>query len=183
MRQGPKPPVYAPPRPNRGPEPWPSRDSGSRGGMFVVMITAALGGVAALGLIAWLTARGLQRRRSRQRETAILNALEPGFPRWTYEARRLLVEALGESWRTKTAEDIADAESGELAEILGAELARETVRFFRESDQARFGDRSCLASSEFSMIKDWSNWLARIHQRVETHRKAAVSTSNVNRSK
>lgn len=154
----PRSPVYTPPRPNRGPEPWDPPRPSVRGWMPIAAATFV--GTAALGLVFMMISQWLKRHQSRRREAAILQALPPGFPRWTYETRRVLTEALGESWRTKTTEEMAS--SGELTKALGDAFARETIQFFRESDRARFSANPTGRDPK----EDWSVWIANIKFRL-----------------
>lgn len=125
-----------PPRPNRGPEPWPRPDDpGFRGpGVWVLLMTVAL---VPVGLVLWA-------RRFRGRRRPARGSIEGlvGLPHGRREVavadlvRSALVVRWGPAWAARTTEEVAG--STELAAALGPDRLTQLVAVLAAADLAKF---------------------------------------------
>lgn len=143
-----------PPRPNPGPEPWPSSRPGMGTPLFLGL--GALGlGIAAV----WLARRRARRRqgtlrRAQARPPAVLSgSSETPMTLWAVRVRDALVARFGAAWGAMTTEEIA-AEPA-LNARLGPERAEQLVRFLRAADRAKFAGGSAAAPHS----PEWSVWV------------------------
>lgn len=143
-----------PPRPNLGPEPWPS--AWTTYGPFVTTALIAL----AIGLLAW---RVYGRSRARDGAGEPGREADSGAPPgatplvvWSERVRVALADRLGGTgWAARTTEELADDPT--LTTRLGPESAARLVRFLRAADRAKFADDAPASRTE---IEAWSAWAA-----------------------
>ncbi len=166
----PSPPIVLP-RPNLGPEPWPSAP------IWPWVVGVGLG--IALGVMLLLMRR---RRRARPKvETPSLPVEVNGAVSTVAESvdrvRSALVRAFGTTWRARTTEEVAA--SPDLEARFGVEVAGRVVDYLRAVDRARFSADPAGPSDELG----W--WAARFAEEVAAapasgSDSAAKATSRIN---
>jgi hypothetical protein len=155
-----------PPRPNLGPEPWPTGPP--LGAMFV---TAAVG--LAL-MIALLFARRLGKRRPGPREGGVPTLPAEVNPRDQMVAlsaaiRQALTEKLGTAWRAKTTEEVAIDPL--LENLLGREDLDELSRFLDRVDRLKFAPERSNHQDETiqGQLAQWQPRVAEITAKIQAH--------------
>jgi hypothetical protein len=144
-----------PPRPNLGPEPWPSAWA-----TYGPYLTIALA-VFWIGLTAWrvygrgagsrgrrIVGRGPSREAEGAQESLVV---------WSGRVREALATRVdGREWGARTTEEIA--EDPLVTAALGAEGALALVRFLRVADRAKFGTSATEAGpDEVRGLADWAS--------------------------
>lgn len=129
--------VYAPPRPNLGPEPLPAPNPWPALGLLLAFL--------ALAILALLLRRRRRRRRKPSPAAVVSMAVPPadtlGSPHermiaWSAAIRASLAGRFGPAWRARTTEEIAA--DGRLIEVLGPERSEGLIRFLAAVDRAKF---------------------------------------------
>jgi hypothetical protein len=163
----PTPPIVLP-RPNLGPEPWPSAP-------LWPWFAGAILVVVAVGVILLLR----RRRRARRKGDVVSSAIEVnGVASIAAEpadlVRSALVRAFGTTWRARTTEEVAA--SPDLEARFGEEVANRVVDYLRSADRAKFSADPAGPSDELG----W--WAARFAEEVESTPSdgAAKVTSRIN---
>lgn len=156
------------PRPNLGPEPWPSAP-------LWPWAATVLGSVFVLAVIMLL------RRRRRARATAAAasspvgsNGVAPIVAEPADLVRSALVRAFGTTWRSRTTEEVAA--SSELEERFGGAVAGRVVDYLRAVDRSKFSADPAGPSEELG----W--WAARFAEEVDSTpgNGSAKATSRIN---
>jgi MYXO-CTERM domain-containing protein len=152
------------PRPNLGPEPWPSPPAWP-------WIAAGLAFVLVMLLV-------LRRRRKRRKAKAdVPPTAEPPdtLPVSTElpdRVRGALMRAFGPGWRARTTEEVAA--SPVLAERFGEEVAGRVVAYLRAVDRSKFSRDSAGPPEEL----DW--WASRFAEEVISAATSTDPTSRIN---
>jgi hypothetical protein len=156
------------PRPNLGPEPWPSAP-------LWPWIAGAILVVVAVGIILLLRRRGRARRKGEVVSSPIeANGVAQATDEPADLVRSALLRAFGATWRARTTEEVAA--STELEDRFGGEVAGRVVDYLRAVDRAKFSADPAGPSDELG----W--WAARFAEEVDSTPAdgAAKVTSRIN---
>jgi hypothetical protein len=160
-----------PPRPNLGPEPWPT------GPPWGAMFVAAVLGLAMI--IALLFARLLGRRRPGARVGGAPASPAEVTPRDQMVAlsaaiRQALSDKLGPSWRAKTTEEVAIDPL--LENLLGREHLGELSRFLDRVDRLKFAPERSNHQQETleHQLAQWQPRVAELTAKIQTHVQTAL---------
>ncbi len=153
-----------PPRPNRGPEPWP-KDLLPAGVWIALAISVST-------LFVWILWRLVRRRRARPGQDLTTPDEADVTPRGRLVAlsmstKNALAARFGPTWRAKTTEELA-AEPA-LGEVLGPESLEELFQFFDRIDRLKFAperpdhDQRSLQAE----LADWNPRVAGLVSRIQ----------------
>jgi hypothetical protein len=154
-----------PPRPNLGPESWPTPPW-----FELYWLILAIPALAVLGWVCWkIIRRGLARSHSARASHDDSDATPRGrLVALSKSTRNALTARFGATWRAKTTEELAAEPL--LAEVLGPEPLRDLIQFLDRVDRLKF---AAERSNQFRQPLDdelaaWSPRIAALISKIET---------------